>query len=259
MDKPIAFMVCAALAVTLLSLAVAKPGYGLTMEMTPRHIPVNILYHGTQVTITGTAAAGSEVAVKISSPAADAPFKYIGKAGGVFWMKKGDIDFKNAPGLYLLYTTAELAKILSPAELSRYRLGYQPLKAGIELDGQLPDSNQDGWLEEFLRFKKQQRLYNVAEGAAKMKAGAAGNEFLLEIPWPYEAAPGLYTVEVFEINNGQIKDSAETTLSVARAGMVDTLAGTAFGRPAVYGIIAIGIALTAGFAVGTVFKKGGSH
>ena len=49
-------------------------------------------------------------------------------------------------------------------------------------------------------------------------------------------------------------------MRVEQVGMVKTLAGMAKDSAAVYGFLSIGIALSAGFGVGLVFRKGGgSH
>ena len=46
-------------------------------------------------------------------------------------------------------------------------------------------------------------------------------------------------------------------MTVVRSGIVAKLSNLAFNHAAIYGIIAIVIAMAAGFAVGALFKKGG--
>jgi hypothetical protein len=69
--------------------------------------------------------------------------------------------------------------------------------------------------------------------------------------------PGTYNIEVLAVHDGKVVDKTTTSLEVARAGIVATLSNLAFNQPAVYGIIAIIVAMAAGFAVGALFKKGG--
>ena len=82
-------------------------------------------------------------------------------------------------------------------------------------------------------------------------------EFGLDLNWPYQAAPGTYNIDALTVRNGAVVDRTETSLTVARAGMVAQLSNLAFNHAAVYGIIAIVVAMLSGFAVGALFKKGG--
>jgi len=75
--------------------------------------------------------------------------------------------------------------------------------------------------------------------------------------WPYQAAPGAYTVTVYAVKNGKVVETAESQVTVQQVGMVKSLATMAKNRAAIYGFLSIGIALGAGFGVGMIFRKGG--
>jgi hypothetical protein len=115
------------------------------------------------------------------------------------------------------------------------------------------------WIPEFIKLKKSEKLYQVLEGAITLKQGTNGNEYQLNLQWPYQAAPGLYTIDVLAVRDGKVVDRAQTSLQVARTGIVAKLSDLAFNHAAVYGILSVIIAMAAGFAVGVLFKGGGSH
>jgi hypothetical protein len=65
---------------------------------------------------------------------------------------------------------------------------------------------------------------------------------------------------VYAVKNGKVVEQAESHVKVEQAGMVKTLATMAKDSAAFYGFLSIGIALSAGFGVGMIFRKGGgSH
>jgi hypothetical protein len=59
------------------------------------------------------------------------------------------------------------------------------------------------------------------------------------------------------VRDGRVAERAQASFTVARTGVVAWLSDMAFNRAALYGIMAVVIAIIAGFAVGMIFKKGG--
>jgi hypothetical protein len=183
--------------------------------------------------------------------------KYKGKAAGLFWMKMGDISFKNIPAAYLLFSSSDLDSLLHQDERVREGIGFDSIKAGADVESSAPDMDPGRWKKEFVKFKKAENLYLIEEGVIRNSQGTNGKEYQVDIDWPYQAGPGTYNIEVLAVRDGYVVDRAETSLTVARTGIVANLSNLAFNHAAVYGIISIVVAMAAGFAVGLLFKKGG--
>jgi hypothetical protein len=67
-------------------------------------------------------------------------------------------------------------------------------------------------------------------------------------------------VEVLAVRDGHVVERASTKMLVEQAGLVAALSGMATNHAALYGIMAVVVALVAGLGVGAIFKKGGgSH
>jgi hypothetical protein len=78
--------------------------------------------------------------------------------------------------------------------------------------------------------------------------------------WPYQAPPGSYTVTVYAVKDKKVVETATSGVLVEQVGGVKSFADMAKNNAAVYGIISILAALSAGFGVGLVFRKsGGAH
>ncbi len=232
----------------------------LTCSVTPDSIPITFTYHGAQLAITGQSASTDDLVVTITSEPVDVALKYKEKVGGLVWMKKGSLEFRDAPRIYLLQSTAELSRLLSGAELNKHLLGYDALRGHIRIEDSAGKPADGKWFDEYLKFKKQEKVYNIQEGTVVRQHGVEGNTYKVDVAWPYQAPPGTYTVNVLAVRDGKVVDRASTHFEVKSTGMVAALSKMAFDQAGLYGIMAVVIALIAGLAVGAIFKKGGgSH
>lgn len=238
----------------------ASADQALTCAVTPGNIPITFSYHGAQLTITGQSASSDDLIVTISTEPEDVVLKYKEKVGGLVWMKKGDLDFKGVPAIYLLHSTAELTRILSDAERSQYQFGYDALRQKVLIEDSQGNPADGKWFDEYLKFKKKEMVYDIKEGTVIRQHGEQGNTYQASVAWPYQAAPGTYTVKVFAVRDGRVVGQAADQFEVQRVGITEALSKMAFEHAALYGIMAVVIALLAGLVVGAIFKKGGgSH
>ena len=227
--------------------------WALTTQVTPQDIPIKLLYHGAKISIQGQCDANDDLIVRINTDPAEMHMKFKGKAAGIFWMKIGDISFEHVPAAYLLYSSGDLASMLPEDVRVKEGIGFESIKAGAVVESSREGMDPDRWIDEFIKFKKSEKLFQVQEGSIARQNG----EYTLDVQWPYQASPGTYNVEVLAVRDGSIVDRAESSLTVVRAGIVEKLSALAFNHAAIYGIIAIIVAMVAGFAVGALFKKGG--
>lgn len=245
------------LLLTFAVLALACPGLSqanVTCEATPSLIPITLGYHGMPVEIRGESAPGDEVIVKVTSAPADAHLKYKGKAAGLVWMKLGTLIYKNIPGTYLVSSSSPIDTALSQETRAQEGIGYEALQKKVEIEAEHGELPAGDWFTEFIEFKKHEEIYALTEGNVHVDANGG---YTLSLNWPYQAQPGKYTVEVITAKNGQVTGKAETAITVEMTGFVGKISALASQNRAIYGIIAIVVALAAGFAVGSIFKKGG--
>ncbi|MEW6426421.1 MAG: TIGR02186 family protein [Thermodesulfobacteriota bacterium] len=249
----------AVLTICLLLLA-PRDCRALTAQVTPAAVPITFTYHGAELKISGDSAVDDDIIVKVSSPAADVEMKFKDKVAGLFWMKKGSLEFKGVPGVYLLATSAALDSLLPPQILRRNMLGLDAVVAGARVENDGGGEADGKWLEEFVRFKRHEMVYAVQEGTVVRRHGPTSNAYEVTVAWPFQAPPGTYDIEVLAVRDGRITERTATSFVVERKGVVAALSKMAIDQAALYGIMAIVIAMAAGFAVGAIFKKGGgSH
>ena len=251
------YVVAVAMAVFGLAAVSVPSAQALTCSVTPDNIPITFTYHGAQLSITGQSANTDDLVVTITSEPVDTALKYKAKVGGMVWMKKGSLEFKDAPRVYLLHSTADVSRIVSVAEQNQHLLGFDALRGHIRIEDSMGNPADGKWFDEYLKFKKQEKVYDMQEGTVVRQHGADGNTYKVDVAWPYQAPPGTYAVNVLAVRDGKVVDKASTSFEVKSTGMVAALSKMAFDQAGLYGIMAVIIALLAGLGVGAIFKKGG--
>jgi uncharacterized protein (TIGR02186 family) len=243
---------CAAVFFAVLS---AQPSAAVTTQASPASIDISLFYHGMPVEISGKGDPGDDVIIQVTAAPAEMHLKYKGKAAGLFWMKLGTLIFENLPGTYLAATSGPLDKVLTQTAQDAEGAGFKALQKRAKIKAEEGKEMPAGdWFQEFIDFKQQEKLYAFEEGGVKVEADGS---YHYTLNWPFQAPPGTYTVETITARNGQVTGRSETQITVQMTGVVATLAKMASDNRAVYGILAILVALAAGFGVGMIFKKGG--
>jgi uncharacterized protein (TIGR02186 family) len=249
---------------TILLLMISLTGSAfamLTATANHDHITIDFFYHGSTVSIKGESDPGVDLVIKMTSPEGHQVLKQKGKVGGLLWMNVGQLKFERTPDFYSVYSTRKLDDMLNREEQEKYVIGYPALAKHVEVTPVANEQEKAHWFDEFVRYKESSRVYAASAGKIVTKALDNGRqEYYILTDWPYEAAPGDYQVTVYAVKNGKVVEQAESRVNVAQVGTVKMLADMAKDSASLYGILSIGIALTAGFGVGLVFRKGGgSH
>ena len=251
-----------ALAACLLPLVISRDASAmLTAKANHDHITIDFFYHGSTVGVKGVSDAGRDLVITIASPDGHQTLKRKGKIGGFLWMNTGTLAFEKTPNLYEVFSTRAVKDILTPAEQAKHVIGYEALRDHVEIAPLENEQEKAQWFNEFVKFKEAAKLYVSSVGGIETKPLAEGREeYYIQTQWPYQAAPGEYTVSVYAVRGGKVVERAESHVMVEQVGLVKVLAPMARSSAALYGFLSVGIALGAGFGVGMIFRKGGgSH
>ena len=229
----------------------------LTATANHDRISVDFFYHGSTVSVRGVSDPGADLVVKIASPEGEQVLRQKGKVGGLLWMNTGKLTFERVPTLYFVQSTKNLTDMLSEEELNKYVIGYQALEKHSEVSPVADAAEKEKWFDEFVSFKEASKLYTAGYGKISTTQEGGQQQYYILLDWPYQAAPGEYTVSVYAVKGNKVIESADTKVRVEQVGVVKSLAGMAKNKAAAYGFISVLVALGAGFGVGLIFRKGG--
>ncbi len=227
---------------------------GLTFGVSPQKVEINSFYHGTTLLLKGTVPAGSRVALVLSGEKMAHTLNRKGKVGP-FWMNVDTITVKGAPEMYYVATSTDKQEELASSEvLANHCIGYGALRKSVTIEPE--NSGSDSMFPEFIKLKEHMGLYKAFPGAVKLKPineSLAG--FVFSLPIPSLVSPGDYEISMYCFTEDQSFSSESSELIVEKVGMPKLLSALASDHAALYGILAIAVAIAAGLFMGLLFRK----
>ena len=230
----------------------AEPG----LTISPAQVQIGAFFNGATVTVSGTIPAGTQAVLEVMGSSAEEHLMRKGRRGGL-WMNVGEIKVQDAPSLYLVMSTAKELLTAAPAEAT---WGYRALEKRLAFSGKIEPAERQEFLKQFLELKESEEIYASWPGALKVEAASGGaSQVTASFPVPTNIRPGSYKVCLSVIQDGKAVSNTCTGLKVEMVGFPAWLADLAYQHGAVYGVLAVVIAIVTGFAMGFLFKGGGGH
>ncbi len=239
-----------------LLLAGALPAQAAGLVVAPANVSIGAFFNGQTVTVSGAVPAGAQAVLEVMGASSEEPLMRKGRRGGL-WMNVGEILVHDAPSLYLVMSTAKELLTQAPATAT---WGYQALEGRLTFTGSIEPTEREKFMSQFLQLKESEQLYAAWPGALQLKAGAGGEgQVTGRFTLPTNTRPGTYKVSLSVIQDGRVVSQTSADLTVALTGFPALLASLAYQHGAVYGVLAVIIAIVTGFAMGFLFKGGGGH
>jgi uncharacterized protein (TIGR02186 family) len=104
----------------------------------------------------------------------------------------------------------------------------------------------------FLNHQYARKLYTKDAGSVSFMGETL---FKTTLEFPDDIPPGNYTAEIYLISDGEVVGMQSTPITVIKTGLDAFLYGSAHKYPALYGISAILLALSAGWTAGKLFER----
>jgi uncharacterized protein (TIGR02186 family) len=108
------------------------------------------------------------------------------------------------------------------------------------------------WREALIRAKQREGHYQAEVGTVTFLGDRL---FRADVRFPANVPTGNYTVKTYFLQNGRIVSAQTTPLIVGKVGIEAELFDFAHERAGLYGLVAIVIALMAGWVAHSVFRK----
>jgi uncharacterized protein (TIGR02186 family) len=142
-----------------------------------------------------------------------------------------------------------LSEIADEATLRRFQLSLQSLRFDV---GIADPNRQFAVKAAILRSRRREGLFAQDQNGVRIIDDTI---FDTEVTIPAAAPVGRYEVEVFVFRDGDLEDLSLDRFILARAGLEQFVHDFALGRPTLYGLTALALALTAGWIASLFFRK----
>lgn len=235
----------------ILALTCAAPAARaqLVADLSEHLIAITTGFVGTDVLLFGAIEGPGDVVVVVRGPSRTEIVRRKARIAGI-WVNEREMALNNVPSYYVVASAKPLADILTPVARTRHEIGFDylhftPTRAA-------PPDEVEEFRKALIRNKENEDLYVEETG----KVSFLGSRlFRTRIYFPSNVPTGTYTADVFLVRDGAVVSAQSTPLVVGKVGFGAELFDFAHQRPALYGILAVVVALTAGWLAGVAFRR----
>lgn len=222
------------------------------IQVIPAHIKVGTFFNGTQIVVRADIPKCSGVVVKLVGKNEEIVLNKKGKKAFI-WLNVAQVTVKDAPSIYILSCSDKLDEICSSEEQEKELLGYNSLKEKVIFES----SNTLSGIEfnEFIKFKEHNGYYCINNNALINSASNQNQILKATLDIPSFISADEYSLEIYCFQNGKLIDKSAVNFSVEKVGLPLFITDLAIGSPAIYGMLAIMVALIAGGIIGLIFIK----
>ena len=244
------------LAAMLLLTAAAPAGAAqFVVDVSERTVAITAGFTGAELVVFGTAAeaqgSGREehgVIVVIRGPEQPTVVRRKERRFGV-WANRGGVAFPEAPAFVWVAASEAFADRPVKEVLARYGIGQDfltPTPAGGDIQA------LDAFQEALVRRKQANGLYSAAFGRVEF---LGQHLFRTHVAFPANVPVGSYRIEVFEVRDANVVNVTASALHVRKAGLEAAVFRFAHDFPTLHGLVAIVLALMAGWLAGAVARR----
>ncbi|MBA4612142.1 TIGR02186 family protein [Stappia taiwanensis] len=249
-----------ALALALTLLPASGKAEDLVVDLSDDTINIESNFTGANIVVFGqivrdAATVGRpepyDLAVIVSGPETRVTTRRKGRFAGI-WVNRDAETFLEVPSFLVTHTSRRANEIAPRPVLEQHRIGLFNLNLPITGDSGVPMSDRDNFRRAFLRLRVESGLYAERSGVIEFLSDTL---FRTTVPLPANVPVGEYTVTTYLLRGGALLASNEQSLVVAKTGFEQLTYRLAYNYAAVYGLLAIALAVFTGWLAGVIFRR----
>jgi uncharacterized protein (TIGR02186 family) len=229
----------------------------VVVGLSQNRVALTVNFEGSEILIYGAVARDAatdpesrlDVIVTVEGPPTPSVIWRKERRWGI-WVNTDSQIVRAAPSFYAVASTAPLSEILTQDEDLTHRISTR--LAIFEARGaEVRDA--PGFTDALIRIREGQGLYKVVEQGVNLQRETL---FSTRILLPKTIVEGSYGARIFLLRDGVVIDEAETVIDVRKAVLERWLYNLAFDQPFLYGLMALGLAIFAGWGAAALFRLG---
>ncbi len=237
----------------LIDSASASP---LIAEISDRKIVINTSFDGADLMLFGSRNESGDIVAIIRGPSAKAIIRKKQKYFGI-WVNRQSEEFENIPIFYSMAASKNFSSDDKQIYLSNLKIGYSETLESLwlnknELIGEAERAKREEFNYALLRELRIAKLYNTKITPINFIGDGL---FRANIAFPDNTPTGTYGVEVYLIDGGQVQAMRTTSIHVYKSGLDAAIYQLSQNNSAIYGLLAIALAVFGGLFAVKIFNK----
>ncbi len=229
-----------------------SPAYGksLIADISDHLITIDTRFQGTDILLFGARNDAGDIIVVVRGPKHRYIVRKREQIAGI-WVNRQQAEFEDIDSFYALASSRPLDRLQNDALLATLQLGISNLPMKLA-DNQDISIDITDFKHAILSDKQKRNLYSKYQQDLPFMGEIL---FKITLRFPENIPRGIYTAEIYLINNGQLIAMQSTPISVKKVGADAFISDAAHEHPVLYGLTAILLALLAGWLAGIAFRK----
>lgn len=193
-----------------------------------------------------------DIAIVVRGPPVSVVTRNKQRTAGI-WVNRRSVQFGDVPGFYAIASTGPLREIARETVLLRHQIGTEFLRFPLERAAGPDDPIvEDDYRRALIQLLANSENYRDEIG----KVTFLGERlFRWTVKLPANVPVGVYKVEVYLLRGGQITGAQTSPLFVHKIGIERGIFRLATEQPFLYGLLAVLIALGAGWAANAALSQ----
>jgi uncharacterized protein (TIGR02186 family) len=240
----------AAVALVMLAATARAQEAPLVADVSENLVAITTGFTGKDVLLFGATDGPGDIAVVVKGPSRDITVRRKGRFGPV-WMNAESATFRDVPSFYRIASSRPLEEFAPPNLLSRFQIGMGNLRLEVENEA-LPAEQLAEFRQALVRLKTAEGLYDEGLGAVNTTSNRL---FRTQIHFPANVPTGTYIVEVYLFRNGTVASAEIVPFNISKIGFGADVYDFAHDFAPLYGLLAIALAVAAGWAASAAFRR----
>lgn len=225
---------------------------GLAADVSDRLIGITAAFVGGKVVVFGASdEPNADIAITMQGPREDQEVRRKSRIAGI-WINRDQVTFQNVPSFFAIASNRPIDEIATGPVRRQFALGVDNLSLTVSDGAAYSAEERTAFAEALIRNKQKAGLYTTAPEKVTFPGPKL---FRATFSFPANVPPGHYQIEVFKFENGQVAGAQQSSLQISKIGMEADVFDFANQQSALYGIVAIVIAIAAGWLAGVVFRR----
>jgi uncharacterized protein (TIGR02186 family) len=227
----------------------------LIADLSSHIIAIETDFHGAELVLFGSIdqklTPEDNLVFVVRGPAQNIIMRQKEQRHGI-WMNTEQAIFEEIPSYYAAYSVHSLNNTVPPLLRQRNQLGLYTLDMPVAPNTTTTAAVSQQFRLEILQKKQQDNLYIEKVGTTSFLGDKL---FRVPLKFPENVPIGRYTVDTFLLRKGEVVAAQTTPLHISKDGIGAEVFLFAHRHTALYGLLAVLLAVAVGWGSTTLFKK----
>ncbi len=166
------------------------------------------------------------------------------------WMNNASVRYNNVPGYYAIAHSRPLDEIADAETMAAIGIGFENVR--LDTDREVGAGEREAFRNGLVRNKERLGLFqNRSDHMYVME----NTLFRAEFHFPSNVPVGDYDARIYLFQSGELLAEEQSPLNITKAGFSRSVYNLAHQNAALYGLLAVFLALAAGWLAGIVARK----